>query len=98
MKRIFTAVLLTAIVFGGIYLYRQPHFGIEAPERIVLEKGEHFSLDDYVKIDGDEDIYIEYIDDININREGSYSLRIKAQDAKGRIKEKEVEVIVEDAA
>ncbi|MDD5944819.1 MAG: hypothetical protein PUD43_03735 [Clostridia bacterium] len=98
MKRIFTAVLLTAIILGDIYLYRQPYFGIETPEKIVLQKGEHFSLDDYVKIDGGEGICIEYIDDININREGSYSLRIKAQDAKGRIKEKEVEVIVEDAA
>ena len=96
MKRVLSVALAAVIIAGGVYIYRLPGFGIEAPDSIVLKKGERFSVDDYVTIDGDgNDIFVEYLDNININQEGTYTLTVKAGDKKGNVKEKRVEVRVE---
>ncbi|MCD8036109.1 MAG: DUF5011 domain-containing protein [Clostridiales bacterium] len=99
MKRILAIALAAMVIGTGIYMYRQPDFDIDVPNEIVLEMGERFLPDDYVSVEGNTDgMTLEYKDNINTNKEGTYTLTIKAEDSKGRIKETTVAVIVRDSA
>ena len=73
MKRLLSicAVLLLA---AGIFFYSSNlELEINAPDTIVLNKGERFCLDDYIEIIGDN-IVVEYSDNINIKRAHIHSL------------------------
>ena len=93
MKRLLSicAVLLLA---AGIFFYSSNlEIEINAPDTIVLNKGERFCLDDYIEIIGDN-IVVEYSDNININKEGTYSLTVRAENDRGKLKEKNIIVTV----
>ena len=88
MKRLLSicAVLLLA---AGIFFYSSNlELEINAPDTIVLNKGERFCLDDYIEIIGDNS------DNININKEGTYSLTVRAENDRGKLKEKNIIVTV----
>ena len=85
-----------AVIFAfGVYIYKTPSFKINAPEQIVIEKGNGFEIDDYVTIDVKRgNVYIEYVDNIRVNTEGEYSLTVKAEDERGNKRSSEIKVIV----
>ncbi|GFI61810.1 hypothetical protein IMSAG049_00979 [Clostridiales bacterium] len=94
MKKGFVLVTIVILLAGSVYLYTIPDFEIEAPEEIVLHMGERFSVDDYVNIKG-EDIYAEYWDNVNTNKEGNYTLTVTARNRLGETRERQITVIVE---
>ena len=54
-----------AIFAFGVYIYKIPLFRINAPEQIVIEKGNGFEIDDYVTIEGKKGkVYVEYVDNV----------------------------------
>lgn len=85
-----------AVIFAfGVYIYKIPSFKINAPEQIVIEKGNGFEIDDYVSIEGKSGkVYVEYVDNIKINTEGEYSVTVNARDEKGNEVQKSILVKV----
>ena len=93
MKRLLSICAVLALA-SGIFLYSaKTELKINAPDTIILNKGERFCLDDYIEIIGDN-IVVEYSENININKEGTYSLTVKAEDDRGKLKEKNIIVTV----
>ena len=66
---------------------------INAPDMIVIDKGERFCVDDYVKISGGKSA--EFRDNINTGKEGIYSLTVTAESKIGKSVTKEIKVVVE---
>ena len=66
---------------------------INAPDMIVIDKGERFCVDDYVKISGGKST--EFRDNINTGKEGIYSLTVTAESKIGKSVTKEIKVVVE---
>lgn len=60
---------------------------------IVIDKGERFCVDDYVKISGGKSA--EFRDNINTGKEGIYSLTVTAESKTGKSVTKEIKVVVE---
>ena len=95
MKKVFVACMVLLAVMTGLFFAVCEKPKISSPEIIVLEKGKRFTFDDYIKIYG-EGISVEYIDNININEEGEYTLTVRAWDKKGNKSEKNIKVTVKE--
>ena len=90
---IFTPVMIAVV--GLIFFRNYSKIDIDAPRQIVIEKGEGFRVDDYVTVTGGKGTTAEYIDNINIDKEGVYSLTIIAENSMGNSVTKEIEVVVQ---
>ena len=88
---IFITVVLAA---AGMMLFnRCISVEINAPDMIVIDKGERFCVNDYVKISGGKSA--EFSDNINTGKEGIYSLTVTAESKIGKSVTKEIKVVVE---
>lgn len=96
MKKWIWPVAAVAVI-GAVIFSDTAELALDVPEVIEIKRGEAFSVDDYVDIRGrKDDVTLEYIDDININIPGTYTLDIIAEDSRGERLERTVKVIVED--
>lgn len=94
MRRSFCTFIIVILAPAGIIFFNScKSVEINAPDMIVIDKGERFCVDDYVKISGGKST--EFRDNINTGKEGIYSLTVTAESKIGKSVTKEIKVVVE---
>ena len=90
MRRSFCTFIIVILAAAGIIFFNScKSVEINAPDMIVIDKGERFCVDDYVKKSA------EFRDNINTGKEGIYSLTVTAESKIGKSVTKEIKVVVE---
>ena len=94
MRRSFCTFIIVILAAAGIIFFNScKSVEINAPDMIVIDNGERFCVDDYVKISGGKSA--EFRDNINTGKEGIYSLTVTAESKIGKSVTKEIKVVVE---